>query len=441
MRGKIKKVKRYLLIISLAGITISSTMLTIFINLNSGSWKYQYNSNPDISMTSCAISDNADYIAVGRDENLLLFKSSDSTPIWTYQMNDEIFSIDISADGKYIVVGTDNKTFSLFESSNPNPLWDYYTGLSISNLAISSDGNYILISLPGVLFLFSKIDNVPLWNYSIVGSNFDISYDANLIVSAYDNVILVFRNLNSTPNWQYNATSTIKKIVVSSNGEFFSSSDEDGRIYFFNKTGNAPFKYYDIEWDDPYSNNSFITSLSISENGDYLVAGTTEGTHLYEKSSHTELWNYPFGSKAAISNNGQRIIVGGSEYDTESNFEYLWCFNKENNNPIWQIKIESSIKSLEYASDADYTAVLTNFFLFLFNSRDPSIDELYKYKMIGSFILLGVFLGIGGIYGVSSLIVIVRKDLQTSKKEKEMLKITDKLDEKYTEWKEKEKKD
>jgi WD40 repeat protein len=440
MRESNKKIKRILLIIFLAGITISTIMLTIFFNLKSVSWKYQYNSNPDISMVSCAISDNGNYIAIGRDKDLLLFKSSDSKPIWTYQINDEIFSIDISADGQYLVVGSVNQNFYVFEKSNPNPLWTNYVGASISKLAISSDGNYIVISVSGTLYLVDIINKVSLWNYSISGSNFDISYDANLIVSAYNGVILVFKNLNSTPNWQYNSTSIIKKIVVSPNGEFFCTGDEDGRICFFNKTGNSPFQYYNIEWNDPHSNESYITSLSISEDGSYLVAGTTEGVHLYEKSSHMELWYYPYGDQVAISNSGERIIAGGKEYDKESNLEYLWYFNKENKNPIWQIRIEDSIKSLDYAFKADYTAVLTKYFLFLFNNRDPSIDEFYNFKMTIGFMLLGVSLGIGGIYGILSLIFLVRRGLKASKEEKEMLQIVDKLDEEFKEWKEKRKK-
>ena len=115
-------------------------------------WRY-YTTGGD-EVTSVDISANGDYIVAAivdaggstEDSYVYLFGKDSSTPIWTYEIESEIRSVAISSDGEYIAAGSGGSEDSvyLFDKDSSTPLWRYNTIDMVNSVAISADGEYIV---------------------------------------------------------------------------------------------------------------------------------------------------------------------------------------------------------------------------------------------------------------------------------------------------------
>ena len=88
-------------------------------------------------------------------------------PEWNYTTDSGINSVAISADGEYIVAGSDEDQVLLFHKDSNTPLWSYTAGDGVYSVAISSDGETIVAgSLDNNVYLFDKDSSTPLWSYT-----------------------------------------------------------------------------------------------------------------------------------------------------------------------------------------------------------------------------------------------------------------------------------
>ena len=60
-------------------------------------------------------------------------------PEWNYTADSSINSVAISADGEYIVAGSDDSKVYFFDKDNNTPLWSYTAGDGVFSVSISSD--------------------------------------------------------------------------------------------------------------------------------------------------------------------------------------------------------------------------------------------------------------------------------------------------------------
>ena len=95
---------------------------------------------------------------------------------------------------------------------------------------------------------------------------------------------------------------------------------------------------------------------------------------------------------------------------------------------------------MKISADGSNMAVVTSHNFYLFNSNNPTIDELYEFKLIFSLIGLAVFVGMGATTGVLHLILRIREAkkekirLEKEKIEKEVKVVIETLDGKFKEW-------
>ena len=88
-------------------------------------------------------------------------------PDWNYTTGDHVRSVAISADGEYVVVGSDDNHLYLFDKNNVTPLWNYSTGNDewsgdVISVDISADGEYIVAGSEwphNKVYLFNKDNN------------------------------------------------------------------------------------------------------------------------------------------------------------------------------------------------------------------------------------------------------------------------------------------
>ena len=98
--------------------------------------------------------------------NLYIFNglANNTNTVMEYEVGDSINSVDISYDGKYIAVGSDDHYIYLFNNTGSTPLWKYDTLEEARTVSMSSNGQYITVgSYNGRVYLFHKSNSTPLW--------------------------------------------------------------------------------------------------------------------------------------------------------------------------------------------------------------------------------------------------------------------------------------
>jgi outer membrane protein assembly factor BamB len=232
-------------------------------------WSYQ---TGDL-VNSVAISSDGNYIAVGGGgSGLYLFGHASNTPLWVYVKpapssfyGYSFYNVSISSDGNYvaaIIIGAwvaGNVDFcgvSFFNRASSTPLWtsEIESMGGGCMVTISSGGSYMAAAanftfgsagIPygtGGLYLFSRADDTPLWNYagSDVGSNYggcSISSDGSYIVFANKKNIHFLSRASSTPIWSYDTGGgSVNSISMSSDGSSVAAGHSDGRVFLFSQS-------------------------------------------------------------------------------------------------------------------------------------------------------------------------------------------------------------
>jgi len=104
-----------------------------------------------VNTNAIALSANGQYVVVGTDGGARFYDRSSSTPLWTYSAGTKITSVAISADGSYAAAGTLGKIYFWADAKSltgsPPPTWTsrQVTGGYFEHrcLAMSDDGNTV----------------------------------------------------------------------------------------------------------------------------------------------------------------------------------------------------------------------------------------------------------------------------------------------------------
>jgi WD40 repeat protein len=309
------------------------------------------------SVYSVATSADGEYIVVGSDSGKVYFFDKDgSTPLWNYTDGSSVFSVDISADGDYIVAGsgTTNKLY-LFGKDSGTPLWNYTGGSSMHPVTISANGEYIAAgSNDDHVYLFDKASSTPLWSYA-TGSNVNsvaISADGEYIAaSSDDNNVYLFDKDSDTPLWSHTTGNFVIPVDISADGEYIVTGSNDKKIYLFGKDNSTPL------WN--YTTEGYVWTVAISANGEYIAAGSTDHkVYFFDKGNSTPLWSYEINYEVysvAISADGEYIVAGSSRQSLQKHGK-VYFFDKDRGTPHWNYTTGSTVYSVAISADGEYIA-------------------------------------------------------------------------------------
>ena len=135
------------------------------------------------------ISETGDLIAVVCENGLFLYSKDSSTPLWTYSHSNSnhLTEVSISADGNRIAVGAEDgaDNFYLFEKSGNGAIRGESYSDDINDIQISADGKYVVLGTGEDVYLYDCDTGDELWDYSTVGSveYVDLSYNGEHIVA------------------------------------------------------------------------------------------------------------------------------------------------------------------------------------------------------------------------------------------------------------------
>ena len=376
-----------------------------------------WNCTSDYEVTSVAVSADGNYMvaivnpaSVNPEHALFYFNTSahNGRPMWIFNTTQLISSVAISADGKYIVAASQDqhKVYLLNNTvpaagQNKEEIWYVKFDLVsefIYSVDISADGKYIVIGGlsfgDGFILLYNNSfasngrdkTSEKLWYYPLdmQVNSVKISADGQYVVAGTNNgesndEVFFFNTTDFTynsehkPEWSFNADIPVGLIAISADGYYFVAGYEH-KMYLLNKTLPDPTGKKEMWYSDwGVGPDYHIYSIDISTDGKYVVMGgrtaVTNGFIALYNNSYAStgfdkineyLWNYTLERKinsVAITAYGEYIAVGTDKYLQEdtvflfNNTDYT--YNQEHE-PEWSFNTSYDINSVSISSWGNY---------------------------------------------------------------------------------------
>ena len=427
------------------GIVVSGGDELYFYNTSDHNGIEMWSFDTGGTISSLAISADGEYIVAGSRDAGRAWLLNSTLPeagnpkkeVWYVDWGDAVNTVDISADGELIVVGGDNGGMGkiyLYDNSPPpggwgadktlDELWYYAPSNNVNCVAISADGKYIGAGTddtnPGSeIFLFNTTDYTlgsvqpPMWN------------------------ITTFINFSS--------------VALSADGEYIIMASEENQVAcLFNKTIPAPFTSKIYIWFVDYSPNNPINSVDISADGKYIVLGTSGVTGSdgllvvynnsrpildpYKKNNEFLWYGVTTGnvSSVSITADGKYIVAGTTHYpdfgpkDSDTvllynNSDYIYkSFRKAE----WSFNTTNDVNSVSISAWGNHFAaggLSSSGIAYLFyharpphplwpRSDDDDDDDEAEAIPFGNYYLLFALIGI------VTLIIIHKRKIFVSKK-------------------------
>ena len=195
--------------------------------------------------------------------------------------------------------------------------------------------------------------------YIIVGTG------QNWEVSGDNTVYLLYRN--GSLLWSYPVAVEVGSVAISDNGDYIVAGSEDTDIYLFDKQGTKLWNY---------NTSNEICSVDISGDGFYITAGgKSDYIYLFNKTSgEPMLAHAAIGDvrSVAISQDGQFHTAG----DGGGN---AYLFNSTNSTPQWVEDVGGYYFDVDISGNGDYIIAGRNEDLFLLNQT----GQVWHYDQVG----------------------------------------------------------
>ena len=249
-----------------------------------------------------------------------------------------------------IIVAMIFSSFSCGSGAEEKPipiLWACPLGYGVETVEISDDGDFIVASLAvgggDGLVLFGKANNIPLWSFF---------------------TMQVIKVCSISGNGEY---------IVASSGKIDNFPPEfgDAKLYLFEKTSGEPICTYHL--------SDSVLALSISGDGDYVVAATADNkVYLFNTSDDVPIWianvrDTVYGGMVSITGDG-RYIAAGSGKD-------VYLFGNNDNKPIWTRELEGRVREVAISKDGSTMVVGGHGAIYAFSV--PKGDLSWKYDIAG----------------------------------------------------------
>lgn len=224
--------------------------------------------------------------------------------------------------------------------------YDYYY-----HVKISKDGNYIVAGGTSEFVLFSKSTAIPLWKDGTISHSdvFDISADGKYVAVytvSLDGGHLTLIKENGETMWVSDAE-WVTSMAISDNGDYIVVGASSG-LYLFTNQDNVPRWSYSVD---------AVNTVAISGDGSYMMAGTENEVYLFTNQDNMHRWVYSVGgASVAISDNGEYIVVGASSG--------VYLFERVDNVPQWIYPADSAFVAISDNGDymmaaSDYVCLLS----------------------------------------------------------------------------------
>lgn len=228
-------------------------------------------------------------------------------PTWELKVDDNVWTIGISKDGKLVVIGSwDNSAYGV--NREGERIWQHKTSDYVKGVGISRDGELV-------------------------------------VVGSYDRYIYAIKGSGKL-SWRYKTENYVRAVAVSSDGEYVAAGSWRGTLYFLDKRGKLLWKH---------RIGSAILDLAVSVDGAVVVAGCEDGSvHSFELSG-AQKWTYKAAgavTNVAVSGDGDRVFVCAK--DT------IMARLTAKGEPLWRFHIGGISKGLNLVQGDEIAVVFTD---------------------------------------------------------------------------------
>jgi WD40 repeat protein len=220
-------------------------------------------------VTSLSLSSTGTLIAIGALNSSAYLVDKNGKVHWTFKAGGPVRAVAISAKGTYMAVGGDDYTVHYLDSRGALR-WKYTTQGRVLGLRVDANGDYVLgCSDDKRIYLFDRHGSL-IWNprNPETSRTIDMSADARtLIVGAGSEIMMFEKEGGLLRRWAGQGHSTT--VAISSNGEYGVAGDSSDTIHFLSKNG-------ELIWE--FKTLGEVSSVAISSSGEHIVAGSKDNT-------------------------------------------------------------------------------------------------------------------------------------------------------------------
>jgi len=225
--------------------------------------------------TDVSISEDSRNISATSGKTVSLWLNHTSTPYNSKTVGQGITSMDMSANGKYVVIAEESDaTLTLYEEGTKE--WEKSNFfLSVNGVDITSDGTHLGVIDYRNVYYFSRFSNEAIWSANFGGdvmSSVAISSSSQyLAAGTEDGNVYVYDTSSSDYVWYYSGTLDGKIIDLdfSADSNHLVVGTENGKVYIF--------AALDGELELEYAQPDEVTCVSGSSNSNYYAFGTDQG--------------------------------------------------------------------------------------------------------------------------------------------------------------------
>lgn len=167
-------------------------------------------------------------------------------------------------------------------------------------------------------------------------------------------------------SWFYHTESGFTSIAISSDGNYIVAGHINHNLYFFEKSRSEPVWTCEA--------NLEVKSVAISSDGNYIVAGSRDKrVYLFNKASSTPIWINTTGSdvcSVAISSDGNYIVAGCEDGE-------IYFFDRSSSTPLWNSSAGIVVETLAISSDGNYFVAGSDNGIYWFNKTSSLPEQNY----------------------------------------------------------------
>jgi len=365
--------------------------------------------NNSMAVNDVAVSGDGNYLAAVNDTGVFYFAWDNSTPKWWCLWQSTFLSVDISADGEYVVAGDNDGYIYYFNNSRAttgervHPTWmskQMWGAIERGTLDMSDDGEYVALGGTGITVWYyagcrertasneneTWSDSIsPAWDVLAVHMSPDGKYLAvGGTNSSYRGFVILYTNASTAqdsnePQWDSwsSISNHIIDLALSDDGYAVVAVDEvvPTTLYYWANATNLT--------GDPnatWINSGMFNCVDMGADGDEVIAGASPllpcGLHFWADarersgSDQVENWKRTEGETiwdVAMSDNGGIIAASAQTIDQN----YTAYFFKSDGNMIDKFDLPQYSPLVSMSGNGLITAV-----------AGPGFDSLYVFKTV-----------------------------------------------------------
>ena len=223
-------------------------------------------------------SDGSNITAVDR-RNVYFFDKGSNSEVWNENFaTQEMSTVTISPDGRYIAAGTFDGNVYVFLTSDKDDVWYHSDALDgkITDISFSGDSSHLIIGTEsGRVHVYSSDGGDPITMFqasevSCVAAGSNSKY---YVYGTSDGMLTLFDGIVGADIWQKNIGGEIKDCVFNGRSSFVFAGSDNKKIVLANvTTGDEVWRVNAV---------SSVNSVSLSERGENLLVGTNSGLSIY----------------------------------------------------------------------------------------------------------------------------------------------------------------